>query len=172
MEDEMEKKINVLFRLRKDQPGPDNTLPVYLRVTIEGHRFEWSTKRYVQPAKWSFEAGKVKGQSDEAKAINEYLEVLKHKVFVYQRELILEQKELTIKSFKCKWLGITENSRMILDVFQNHNEKVKKLLGRDFAAGTLERYKTSLDHTQRFIQWKYKAEDLDISKLDYEFIGE
>ena len=59
---------------------------------------------------------------------------------------------------------------MILEVFQQHNDKVAKLVGKDFANGTLERYLTAFDHTRRFIQWKYDVNDLSISKLNYEFI--
>jgi site-specific recombinase XerD len=61
---------------------------------------------------------------------------------------------------------------MILEVFQQHNDKVAELVGKDFADGTLERYVTSLEHTRRFIQWKYKVNDLDVNQLNYEFITE
>ena len=43
---------------------------------------------------------------------------------------------------------------MILAVFPEQNEKMAKLVGQDYADGTLERYKTSYDHTAKFIQWK------------------
>lgn len=35
---------------------------------------------------------------------------------------------------------------------------------------TLERYETSLRHTQEFMKWKYKIDDIDIKGLKYEFI--
>jgi len=34
----------------------------------------------------------------------------------------------------------------------------------------LSRYKTTLDHSRDFISWKYKADDIDIFKLNHEFI--
>ena len=61
---------------------------------------------------------------------------------------------------------------MILDVFRHHNEKLEKLVGKDFADGTLNKYEISFNHTQRFIQWKYNVDDIDITMLDYEFISE
>ena len=36
----------------------------------------------------------------------------------------------------------------------------------------LDRYKTSYKHTQSFLKWKYKLADIDIDKLNYEFIAE
>lgn len=53
---------------------------------------------------------------------------------------------------------------------QDHNDKVEALIGQDFAPGTLERYKTSLKHTQEFLNWKYKISDIDITKIDHAFI--
>lgn len=137
-----------------------------------GERFEWSTQRYVEKCKWSAISGHVKGTTEEAKSVKAYLELIKHKVFVYQKELILEHNELPIKSFKAKWLGNAEKNRMILDVFRHHNKKPKKLVGKDLADGTLDRYEISFNHTKRFIQWKYNVDDIDITMLDDEFISE
>jgi site-specific recombinase XerD len=49
---------------------------------------------------------------------------------------------------------------------------METLVGREFAPGTLERYRTSLAHTRAFIQWKYGLINMEIDKLDYEFISE
>src|ERR1044072_3910837 len=46
------------------------------------------------------------------------------------------------------------------------------LVGLEYAPGTLERFQTAYPHTHTFLQWKYKVDDIDISKLDYEFISE
>ena len=168
----METQISTLFHVRKDKRTADNLFPIYLRVTIDGKRFEYSTQRFISLEKWSPGMGKAKGKSEEIKSINDYLDVLVHKVFIYQKELSVEGKPLTIETFKNKWLGIIEDQKMILDVFQQHNDKVAQLVGKDFADGTLDRYMTSLEHTRRFIQWKYKVNDLDVNQLDYEFITE
>ncbi|MEO8766220.1 MAG: site-specific integrase [Ginsengibacter sp.] len=37
---------------------------------------------------------------------------------------------------------------------------------------TRKRYITSLKHTHSFIQWKYGVKDIEINRLDYEFITE
>lgn len=148
----MEKSIAIIFRLRKDQSPGNNQVPIYLRVTIDGDRFEWNTQRYIDKSKWMVSVGKVKGITEEAKSINAYLDVLKHKVYVYQRELTLEHKELNINNFKSKWLGIVKNTRKILETFKEHNKKMETLVGIDFADGTLNRYRTTYDHTANFGQ--------------------
>lgn len=72
--------------------------------------------------------------------------------------------------FKEKWLGVEEKQVMLLEVFQMHNDKVGKLIGKDYAPGTLLRYQTSLQHTRDFIKWKYSVNDIDVKKLSYSFI--
>jgi site-specific recombinase XerD len=46
------------------------------------------------------------------------------------------------------------------------------LVGKQYAPATLVRYTTTLKHTQAFLQWKYRLNDIDIKKLNYEFITE
>jgi hypothetical protein len=46
------------------------------------------------------------------------------------------------------------------------------LVGQEYAPGTLERYKTSYKHTQSFLEWKYQLKDIDITKLNFEFISD
>ena len=61
---------------------------------------------------------------------------------------------------------------MLLEIFQQHNEQVKDLVGRGYSKETLQRYITSRDHTRSFLKWKYKVDDIDIKKLNYEFIND
>jgi site-specific recombinase XerD len=46
------------------------------------------------------------------------------------------------------------------------------LVNQEYAPGTLDRYETSYRHTQSFLKWKYKLNDIEIDKLNYEFITE
>jgi site-specific recombinase XerD len=59
---------------------------------------------------------------------------------------------------------------MLIPIFQDHNNKIKELLGIEYAPGTYERYQTSLKHTKDFLNWKYSISDIDITKIDHAFI--
>ncbi|WP_299702732.1 site-specific integrase [uncultured Pontibacter sp.] len=168
----MNTKISILFYGKKAKTTTDNLLPIYLRVTINGKRFEASTHRYIAPGKWSVEAGRVKGSTEEARRINAYLDLLRSKVYAYQQELLLEGRPVTAEALRDKWLGVEEKPVMLLEVFEKHNGQAEQLVGKDFAPGTLERYRTSLLHTRSFIRWKYKAEDIDVRELDFAFISD
>ncbi|QCR24633.1 site-specific integrase [Pontibacter sp. SGAir0037] len=168
----MDTKISILFYGKKSRTTSDNLLPIYLRVTINGKRFETCTHSHVAPGKWSVEAGRVKGNTEEARRVNAYLDMLRSKVYAYQQELLQEGKPVTTGTVRDKWLGVEEKPVMLLEVFQQHNERMEKMVGKDYAPGTLERYRTSLLHTSSFIEWKYKAADIDVRKLDFGFISD
>jgi site-specific recombinase XerD len=141
-----------------------------MRVTINGGRFETSTQRYVEATKWSTSAGKMKGNTEEARSLNVYLDTLKNKVYFYQKEIIQAGEQVTAETFKQKWLGVTEKPRMLLEIFQQHNSQLEQLVGKEFAKSTLSKYSTALEHIKTFIKWKFNAADVDIKKLSYEFI--
>jgi hypothetical protein len=112
---------------------------------------------------------KMKGTSEEVRSINSYLDLMKSKVLDIQMELIHKNQEVNIENFKSKLFGLEEKQRMLIPIFQDHNNKIKELVGKEYASGTLERYKTLLSHTIEFLQWKYKVSDIDINKIDHAF---
>ena len=168
----MQTKITILFYVKRAKSTSDGLFPIYLRVTVDGQRIEQSTKRYVDPIKWSTEQGKMKGNSEEARALNTYLDILKAKVYDIQKEIIHDGQEANFENIRNKMLGIETRNRMLVPIFEDHNKKVEALLNEEFAPGTLERYKTSLKHTVDFLQWKYKVSDIDITKIDHSFVTE
>lgn len=168
----MQAKVSILFYAKRAKATTAGLIPIYLRVTIDGQRIEISTKRYVEAAKWSIQQGRMKGSSGDAHSINTYLDILRGKVYDYQKELVHEGKLITAETMRNKLLGTEIKSRMLVPIFENHNNQIEALLNVEFATGTLERYKTSLKHTVDFLQWKFNISDIDIKKIDHAFITE
>ncbi|HRH12298.1 MAG TPA: site-specific integrase [Bacteroidia bacterium] len=162
--------IKVLFYARKSKTNSTGHTPVYLRVTVNGQRFETATARFVEVSKWSQEAGRATGSAKEAKELNEFLDVLRAKAFDIQKKLITIGLEVTTEVFRKHWHGIKEKSRMLLEIFQHHNDQVKELIGRQYSISTHRRYETSLEHTRLFIAEYYKQTDLAVTSLKYQFI--
>lgn len=146
--------------------------PIYMRITIDGKISEISTKRTVQPSKWNSQAQSVKGSSEESKSLNFYLKTFEQKVYDTYYELIREKEIISCDVLKNKLLGRDQKNRMLIPIFQDHNDRIEKLVGKEFAKGTLTRYKTCLSHTKEFIRWKYKISDIDIQKIDYAFLND
>ncbi|MDD3079277.1 MAG: site-specific integrase [Paludibacter sp.] len=166
----MNAKLSILFYAKRAKTTSDGLVPIYIRVTVDGERIELSTKRYTHPDKWSIEGSCMKGTTIEARSINSHLDALKAKVYEYQQQLIREDEPVNAENMRNKILGIEKRKHMLVPIFQQHNDEIKALIGKDYAAATLVRYETSLKHTVDFMKWKYKISDIDIRKIDHEFI--
>ncbi|MDD2799613.1 MAG: site-specific integrase [Bacteroidales bacterium] len=166
----MNTKLSILFFVKRTKTNVDGLLPIFIRVTVNGARIEFSTKRFTTSEKWSVEGNRMKGTSAESKATNSYLDTLKAKVYDYQQQLIREDEVVNVENMRNKILGVEKRSHMLIGIFQQHNEEIKALVGREFATATYTRYETSLKHTIAFLNWKYKVSDIDIRKIDHELV--
>ena len=168
----MNTTVSVLFYIKRSKTNNEGICPIYVRVTIHSKRFEFSANKYVNPDKWSVEGSKVRGTNEEARTINNHLDYLKNQVLEAEKRLFKKDIKISSKSVKNELMGIDETKRMLIPIFQDHNNRIKELLGKEYAPGTLERYKTSLSHTIEFLEWKYKVSDIDIKSIDHAFIME
>ena len=168
----MNKTFNLLFFIKKSKIKANGTAPIYLRITIDGIPKEISSKRTIQPERWDNKLQKVSGSSDEVKSLNAYLKTLEQQVYEAHHQVMKDKKMPTALNLKSKIQSTEQRSRMLVPIFQDHNDKVATLVGQEFASGTLERYKTSLSHTIEFMKWKYSFSDIDIKEIDHSFITE
>lgn len=166
----MNTSVSILFYIKRAKVNNLGVCPIYTRVTVNAKRFEFSTNKYINPDKWSSEGSKVKGTSEEARTINSHLDYLKSQVLEAEKKLFKKDICLNSENLKNELFGLSETKRMLVPIFQDHNNKIKELVGKEYAPGTLERYTTSLKHTIEFMQWKYNISDIDITKIDHAFI--
>ncbi len=168
----MNATVSVLFYIKRSKVNDDGICPIYVRVTIQSVRFEFSSTKFINPDKWSNETSKVKGTNDEARSINTHLEYIKSKIVDAEKVLYKKDLPITSENLKNEFFGLKEVERLLIPIFKEHNRKIKELLGQEYAPGTLERYETSLKHTKNFLSWKYNISDINIEKIDHAFITE
>lgn len=168
----MNKTFNLLFYVKKSKINFLGESPIYLRITIDGKISEISVKRTILPSRWNAKAQKVSGSSEESKSFNFYLKAFEQKVYDTYHELIRDKEYVTCESLKNKLLGKGEHIRTLIPIFEDHNNRMEKLIGKEFAQGTLERYNITLKHTKEFLKWKYKISDIDILKIDLAFLND
>lgn len=168
----MNAKISILFYAKRAKTNAAGLIPIYLRITIDGVRLEISSKRFVMPEKWSKEQNRMKGNSEEARSLNAYLDILKARVHDAQKEIVQEGNLVSMDTLKNKLLGTEQRSRMLIPIFQDHNNRMEALVGKEFAQGTLTRYKTCISHTKEFLKWKFNLSDIDVRKIDYAFLND
>ncbi len=162
--------FNFLFYLKKPKGYTAGPVPIYLRITVAGKRAELVTGRESEPSKWVTVAGRATGTKAATKSLNAHLDHLQAKVYEVHRQLLEHGEPVTAGSIKNRLLGRTEKSRMLMEIFADHNHRTKALVGDEYAPATLERYATSMKHTQDFLRWKFGVADIDICKVDHAFI--
>jgi site-specific recombinase XerD len=168
----MKHKMSILFYAKSAKVAKNGLLPIYLRITINGARIELSTSRFVEKTKWNAEAGKMKGNSEEARLINTHLDTLRTKVYETENWMINNNQEINAQSFKNRLLGIEEKQRKLILIFEDHNKRMKELVGREFSVNTLKKYETALSHTKEFLLYQYKLKDISIKQVDIAFIND
>ncbi|WP_111672306.1 site-specific integrase [Algoriphagus litoralis] len=168
----LEKSFSSAFYLKAKKNPSEKLRYIFLKLTVNGETREISLKIDWPVDQWNKDLGRPEGRSKEATILNEYLESVKMKVLHARLKLIDQGKDVTADSVKNLLLGLDDENKKLLEIFQQHNDKMASLVGSEFAPGTLERYKTSYDHTKAYIKWKYGKEDIEIRKLDYEFISD
>ena len=168
----MKHKISTLFYAKSSKATKNGLIPIYQRITINGIRIELSTSRFVEKAKWNTEAGKMKGTSEEARTINSYLDILKSKIYETEKWMVNNNQDINAQTFKNKLLGIEENQRKLVTIFEDHNKKMKELIGKEFSINTYKKYKTTLSHTKEFLIKQYRINDISIKQVDIVFLND
>jgi site-specific recombinase XerD len=166
-----QRTFSQIFFLKKSQSRTSELSIVYLRVTIDGVRTEISMHRQCDSKDWNSMSGRLKGRTEEVKAFNSYLETVQLKVYELYKQMISDGSEINCEIFKTKFLGIdTEKPRMLIEIFEHHNNQFRELVGKEFAIGTYKRFEVCKKSLVEFLQWKFQVHDLSIKKLNFEFI--
>lgn len=167
----MQDLLSVLFFIKRNKIDKKGLVPIYMRITYRGKRAEISSMRKIQASKWSSDGNQVRGSSAEAKMINRNLDIMKNKTYdIFQR--MLDSGDV-IKAIKIKnsYLGNDDSKKCILEMFEEHNIRMAKLVGKDYSFRTLQRYKTTKKHMAAFIIYNYKLKDYPVKDIDTKFIN-
>ena len=166
----MSTKMNILFIGKKSRVTAQKLLPIYLRVTIEGKRFEVSTNRHVELSQWLPSEGKVKGRSELALKTNNDLGLIRKQVYDYQERISIENRYFSVDSLREKWFGEDRKTRTLLGVFSLSLTDLEKLVNKgQYCRATLVKYKTTEKHLIDYLQWRNNGKDILLMDLRLEF---
>ena len=162
--------FSLLFFAKKSKLLRNGEAPIYLRITVDGKSAELAVKRSIMPDFWDVKKGRSIQKNREGKELNNRLEQLIHKMYEVQKDLEYDGVKITARAIRNRYLGIDDNSYTLIKTYIEHNENLKKMIGKGVAAGTHERHETSLRHTQEFLRTKYKCSDISFKEITPQFI--
>lgn len=167
----MKNLFSLLFYIKSSKADSNNKANIYCRITINGKRSEFSVRRKIDINKWNSDAGKVKGNSLDAKELNRYIDVVSNKIHRIHQKLIDDNKRITAVNLKDIYQGKNESYKMLLKIFQDHNDEMEKLSGSDFAISTVKKYCTVKKHIEAYIRLEYRLDDIPVKEVDNKFIN-
>ena len=165
--------FSILFYLKREKIRKDHTAPLYARITVNGKRAEISLKRYLPAEHWDAQKGQPSKRKGKEKELAAYLESVRTKLYRHQREFQDRDETFSAKELKAAFLGVEPNNgKTLVQAFTYHNDRMRDLVGQQYAKGTLQRFETTFKHIRQFLREHYKKEDIALNKLDLAFITE
>lgn len=123
--------LAVLSYLRNGKLDKHGKAPIYLRITVNGVRAEFSLKRKIESEKWCSVKGRVKGSNPKIRALNHYIDELETKAYDIHSKLVTKKKPFNAELIKNKLLNKEKNHKMLLVIYDEHNDQIEQLLGLD-----------------------------------------
>jgi site-specific recombinase XerD len=161
----MRQTFNVLFFIRKTRALKSGENPIMLRISIAGQLSEIQLKRAVKPNLWNQNKERCTGKDAASVEINRYLESVKLRLFEIHRKMEEEGKLINPMEIKRKFLGLDEEHKMFFQVFQEHNDKCRELIGKDYAKVTVSRFDTCLKYFREMSIAQYQRKDIPLKEV-------
>lgn len=162
--------FNILFFPKRGRSTLEEFAIMYTRITYKGKRAEFSTSRRINLKNWDSKSGKARGTSEEARSINRFLDNTRVSLYEIHDRLIRENRSISATAIRDIHIGKGEKQYMLLEIFQDHNDQMKSLIGKGFTQGTLQRYNACRQHIENYLAFRGIAKDIPVKDVDYEFI--
>lgn len=167
----MQSNLKLNFLLKKSKTQPEVGI-VIVRLTLGGQRVEFSTGRKCPIEKWDSRRQGFRGNTLESQKFNHFLKELELKIFDIQSQKMREGEDYSVLDIRNAFFGEGKEVHYLLEVFQEHNRRMKELIGSEFARATWVKYETTYSHLKDFIEKKMKLKDIDIQRVNHSFIVE
>lgn len=159
--------MHLNFWLYKSKLSLKGTAPIYLRITINKDKAEISTGVVIHPNSWNNKKGIVKGNSNEAKALNQKLKQLKEAVLKIHNEITTTGIPLSPDIIKQRLFGTDDNQITLMYAFNYHHVLLDKQTNN---SAMKTKYNTLLSKVAGFLNYEYNREDLYLKELNHQFI--
>lgn len=163
--------FSLLFYIRRTKLNRHGEAPILMRITVNGVRADASIKKTILPPLWDADKGRAVDKKREGKELNLYLDAIYGRILKIQRDLEIEGADVTASKVLDRYLGKGGFiDRSLFDIFREHNEKCRRLVGISMTAATAQRYETTLKHTQDFVWDTYRKKDFLLSEMSQQFV--
>ncbi|MAW30805.1 MAG: hypothetical protein CMD15_02730 [Flavobacteriales bacterium] len=164
----MKKQLFVSFFARKALTKKTGMVPIYCKVRYNDTTVQFYTQIDVLYINWDSKRTRVRGNSK--KALNLELETIRVDIIDKYNALIKTNVIITAKTVLDFYKNDTLIMNSIINVFKQHNENMKSLIGIQYSYGSYKNYITTIKHLKNYIKKIYNANDISLTQINYNFI--
>lgn len=164
--------FKTLFYIKRTKLLKNGDAPIYLKLTHNGSNTEFAINRSVDPILWNSAKSQVNGNTSIARQLNQFMKNVEFELYEHLRLLKDQNATITCKSIRDSYLGILDNKKTLVSIFEEHNRDIKKLINIDISSETYSKYITGLKYIKEFIIKQYHEDDLDIDIVNFSFLSQ
>lgn len=162
--------LSVLFIIKKSKLLKNGEAPICMRITVNKRVAEVMIKRSISVDLWNQKKECSKGKDRAATELNHYINTVRAKILQIHRELEIDNKTITADIIKDCFYGRDKVQRSLLEVYAEHNEKCRALIGKEYTESTVTKFDTSINRLKEYIRSCYHRDDIMLVELDGQFI--
>lgn len=162
--------LSVLFIIKKSKLLKNGEAPICMRITVNKRVAEVMIKRSIPVDLWNQKKECSKGKDRVATELNHYINTVRAKILHIHRELEIDNKTITADIIKDCFYGRDKVQRSLLEVYAEHNEKCRALIGKEYTESTVTKFDTSINRLKEYIRSRYHRDDMMLAELDGQFI--
>ena len=164
-------KFRINFLVRPSKVLKSGLINLECCITVNGGRFYIRLPRQLRASEWNQEKQKVKGKSEEAIEINNFIEAYKQNLYVLQSKIIQLGLPYNVVTFKNALNGKLDKTKTLFQLYEEHNAEFKILRDKkQIASATYQKHTTTVLHLKKYLKEKYKRDDINLIEINKSFI--
>ena len=162
----------VYFLLKKSRKDKNGKTPIVAFISVNGERVSYYTGKKVSISEWDGGKQMVKGNSENARLINEYINQLRHKIFEKELELMEKGFLVTASLLKDAVNDKVEavNSKTLMQLFRDYQKMRLPLVGKTIVQDTYDDNALTGRYIQEFMKSELKRNDIYLHEVKIGFI--
>ena len=166
-------KLATLFLINHQRINKRNKCPLRCRITYLQRRKEFSLGIFISPDYWNSKKQKAEPPNPDNNYINTQLSLISQKINEAFLFLQVNQEVFNVEDIYLQYKGEnTSRNKTLIEVFNMHNRKMEKLIGKSYARSTYYKFKEAKTHLINFLKHSYKKGDIRLSEVNMKLLDD
>ena len=144
--------------------------PIRIRFTVNGGTVNLTTGVQIDAIFWDKKKAKVKAKHPKCSQLNKEIKELEDKIQGTWEDLKYRGEPISALKIKKIIRNETVTRITLIYLIKYHIAYIKERVGKQYSSSTLKQFVTLKNKIERFLIKSYSSNDLDIERVNYEFI--